>query len=997
MKATFSPLFFALLLTFSAPFLFAQNSAAVERLLQKSRAGFRAADYPATRAAADSVLFLTQSAAARTEAWTLKGRAAFMLDQYAQAEVFFQQARSLARSVLPPSDRLSIEAQVFAAWNLYYWGKIGPALSLVDSVLAWEPMTLPSEAMAYAHELRGVHQGDLHIMPEALPHFFQALAVRQSLAAQDSLQLYQTYKWLAIAYTTLGDFEKATLWADRSLALIGRHGGNSFQKSVIYLRLGFVHHFRGDAPRALEYMQQSHEQLSLLSKTGPIAQATISSALALCSAAVGDTLGADSLYAKAIRLSEQSPFPSPIPLCNELNNYSIYLKNRGKPEQAIAQIRRAVTLALPMLDSIPDAPYTLSFLYNQLLIWHYAAGRLDAAQMVFDTVSTLLKPRLGARNPALAQVYTNYASVLSGQGLRAEAIALSDTCLLMFHATDADSFDTWLDPVPASYALWNRSEEHSRIFQETGDSAHLRLAWQGFDRYVQFLDYLRGSYRDEGSKIGLADENRVAYEYALTMLFASDGGHRHFPMRQKAFEYITKSSGLVLSEAVNRSGVLEDKKALPAQWSLREKALRQSVVAAEKERLSTQRNSNAPNTLLSKVERKLSQRKQVFYQFLDSLKTARPSYYAQRYAPTEPSLTDLQQVLKAEKQGFVTYFLGSESVFGFWATADTSVVFQVPSDSVAAWVEQMKNGLSQVSRSIPKQTRLSADYRHAAHQLYRRLFGPIEPLLTERFVVAPDDKLCYVPFPALLRRATAESNPDFRQLDYLRNRHRISYAYSAGLMLSMRQKKHEPEKEILVMAPFALSGTTEADVLRHLPFSKTEAQGVARLYGTAPLLDQAANKDLLLKTAGQYRQLYLATHGSAGAGYDAWVALAVAGSKPLRSVRLTVREIYLLTLHADLVTLSACETGLGTLQNGEGVLSMARAFAYAGAKSIAYSLWSVDDKSTGELMQGFHRYLKAGKPKDEALWLAQGDFLKNCPLSQSANPHFWAGFVLVGE
>jgi CHAT domain-containing protein len=111
---------------------------------------------------------------------------------------------------------------------------------------------------------------------------------------------------------------------------------------------------------------------------------------------------------------------------------------------------------------------------------------------------------------------------------------------------------------------------------------------------------------------------------------------------------------------------------------------------------------------------------------------------------------------------------------------------------------------------------------------------------------------------------------------------------------------------------------------------------------------------------------------------------------------LTAAELYNLNINADLVVLSACETGVGELLRGEGVISLARAFAYAGAKSIVASLWSVNDQSTMQIMENFYVELKAGKPKNIALANAKRNYLTQNPGIQ-AHPFFWAAFIGLGD
>ena len=107
---------------------------------------------------------------------------------------------------------------------------------------------------------------------------------------------------------------------------------------------------------------------------------------------------------------------------------------------------------------------------------------------------------------------------------------------------------------------------------------------------------------------------------------------------------------------------------------------------------------------------------------------------------------------------------------------------------------------------------------------------------------------------------------------------------------------------------------------------------------------------------------------------------------------LTVGELYNLRLNAELITLSACETGLGKVLNGDDMVGLTRGFLYAGGKNIVSSLWEVDDAATSHLMQGFYARLKSGEAKLEALRQAQLETLAKYP-----HPFFWAAFGLTGR
>ena len=176
-----------------------------------------------------------------------------------------------------------------------------------------------------------------------------------------------------------------------------------------------------------------------------------------------------------------------------------------------------------------------------------------------------------------------------------------------------------------------------------------------------------------------------------------------------------------------------------------------------------------------------------------------------------------------------------------------------------------------------------------------------------------------------------------------------------------------------------------------------EVEAIQKLLGGKVFGGSAATEAAFVANASDYKIIHLSTHGKANDKVGDYAFLAFAEiPDSLENEKLYNRDLYNLRLNADMVVLSACETGIGELQRGEGIISLARGFSYAGAKSLITSLWNVDDAKTKELMEGFYRYIKAGKAKDEALHLAKLDYLSR-RRSVDAHPFYWAAFVAMGD
>ena len=246
---------------------------------------------------------------------------------------------------------------------------------------------------------------------------------------------------------------------------------------------------------------------------------------------------------------------------------------------------------------------------------------------------------------------------------------------------------------------------------------------------------------------------------------------------------------------------------------------------------------------------------------------------------------------------------------------------------------------------------------------------------------------------------------------FLLKKHAVSYSYSASLLREMSEKSTAaaaPSGTLLAMASFfegkldSIFGQLDSlemaggwglrDAILPLPLSGLEVATSAKIWDGEALAGAGATAENFRQLAPRFRILHLATHAKADdrQGDYAWVAFF---SEENRFEKLYARDLYAMQVPADLVILSACETGIGKLRRGEGIISLARAFSYAGAKSIVTSLWSVRDDSSQKLMENFHYHLKNGGNKDVDLQKAKLELIKN----GYDNPFYWAGLIGVGN
>jgi CHAT domain-containing protein len=369
---------------------------------------------------------------------------------------------------------------------------------------------------------------------------------------------------------------------------------------------------------------------------------------------------------------------------------------------------------------------------------------------------------------------------------------------------------------------------------------------------------------------------------------------------------------------------------------------------------------------------------------------------AQRARPV--SLAEAQALLHSDKQALLVYSVGDSST-SLWVLRQRSWTHQtLPSrKALRARVEILRRGLADPASAESKATHV------AARALYRTLIEPALPSLkgVDQLIVAPDGALALIPFEALLAVDVEKDGPAPRGA-YLAERYAMSYAPSASALATRTGGGAAGGIVALGNPTFASdSAGAGASALPALPNTAAEIGALDRLAAGRPIATLAgrdATRERLLGLAELTKAalIHIATHGEANEAEPERSGLWLATAKGTRSPGfLSVADILGLRLTAGLVTLSACETGLGRLEGGEGVMGLTRAFLAAGSQSVMVSLWKVNDRSTAVLMERFYRdYL--GRGADGAAALAQA---KRALLKETAtrSPFYWAPFVMVGS
>ena len=311
--------------------------------------------------------------------------------------------------------------------------------------------------------------------------------------------------------------------------------------------------------------------------------------------------------------------------------------------------------------------------------------------------------------------------------------------------------------------------------------------------------------------------------------------------------------------------------------------------------------------------------------------------------------------------------------------------------------------ISKASRSFVTAIRSGGDSRPSGQELYKQLIAPVLEPNTESLIVVPDGPLHLIPFSALVSQSGS----------YLNNELNLSAAPSATVYYTLNRAPRpvqarkpflgvafSPPEQPQKGAAMATRGIAElrAGSLKPLQFASEEITEAAKVFGPQSVtLNGAQASETVLKSQplADFKVIHLAAHGISDQTEPDRTALVLAPGSDSQDGLWQAREIRQTRLNADVVVLSACETGSGKLQGQEGVMNLARPFLTAGARSVVASLWDVDDRSTATLMESFYEHLKDGMSVNEALRHAQLDFIK--VYGEKAKPNLWAGFEVIGD
>ena len=387
--------------------------------------------------------------------------------------------------------------------------------------------------------------------------------------------------------------------------------------------------------------------------------------------------------------------------------------------------------------------------------------------------------------------------------------------------------------------------------------------------------------------------------------------------------------------------------------------------------------------------------------FLDTLKQSYPKYYKMRYETIGESLETIQKNIPKNTTA-IRYFFIDDTLYAYLVSSETEKLILLESSEIEKYVSVLGENQSDINIT-----------GNALNELYKKLWQPFEDQIrTTNIIVVPDGILYNLSFESLTP-TKIESYKEMATKSLLA-KYTISYNYSLYLLNTLKKSKVY-EQSFVAFAPefndamktnyiMAVSDSLQLDKsylkLLQQPFNVNLAKSYGTLFDGNYFINENSTEQIFKNNAGEHKIIHIGTHAESNNISPELSRLIFA--KDVFDINSTednsfyTYEIYNTSLNSNLAILTACETGKPSYQPGEGMISLAHAFNYAGSESILTTLWQVDERSSAEIIELFYGYIKSGKPKDEALRLAKLGYLKNTD-GRTLAPQYWAGLVLMGD
>ncbi|MEO1049454.1 MAG: CHAT domain-containing tetratricopeptide repeat protein [Bacteroidota bacterium] len=872
---------------------------------------------------------------------------------------------------------------------------------------------------------------------QAIDYYEKALHIKNSLFPNAPRpDIASIYSNLSIIYNGLGQDDKALIYVQKSIELLtDLYGPDSNRLSFAYTSLSDIYMRNGRLVKSLEYSNKAliffkqlyGEHYTVLEQyinvagnyrsTGNYEQA--SAIINLAEELSMKLYSENNQYLPSIlffkgELSETRKKPNEAELYyrqiidigenNDLFNLAILAASYNNLGQILAE-RKQLTEGLNYLEKAKELKVKFGGENNPELVStltgigkiHMLNGDEEAGFQSMNLALTILRKNYPEKHIAFARTYNSIGGAYAGSDDYEKALKYYQKSFVSniydFHdsltigkipqiieaGTSRDVYITTLHCMAEAYDGMAQ-EEQVDVFVKIDSIYQVADSAISLARKTRFNNIDRIIFSESISKIASA-----AIQNSLR-LYKINGSQEHL---EQAFYYSEMNRANLLFNTFQNN---KNQHSLPDSLRSKEDDLLTTITFYKSLILKSKSDSTKHI-----IQGKLTKAKAAYEALMGDIRRINPKYFRSRYQRMVPTVDEMLHQLPKDRT-VIEYFEGENNFFVFILSTSGVQVLDIPKkEELGQTIEKFRTSITTQDFDV---------FIEKSSVLYQQIFAPVEPYLhSQKVTIIPDGTLWNVNFDLLLTDKVTTN--DYKTLPYLIKRYSVSYAYSSQTLSEPNQLSAQNATKSVLAFSFGESSGLDVNQVRSfqnvrnstsdLPGTREEITRIAELLEGDYYYGKAANEDNFKKSAPEYRILHLAIHGQVDdkTSENSFLQF-MAGEDSLEDNNLHAFELYNMELNAELAVLSACDTGVGEVKKGEGIMSLGRAFAYAGVRSIMLSGWELSDGVAPDIMEGFYSELSKGADKSEALRAAKLNYLESSYASTSS-PYYWGSLMIVGD
>jgi CHAT domain-containing protein len=838
---------------------------------------------------------------------------------------------------------------------------------------------------------------------KAIQYYEKAIAIAGE--TNDKSELANTLNNIGNIYLgNLADYDKAKKYFMEALK-IKREIGNSQFDAVIIGNIGICYKNQGDYYMALKYFMAAMKTAEKINNTPMIAKN--SSDIGTIYTELGEYERALPYYEKAVSIWDSvSDFKLKV---ETLMNLAVNYGRTGHFSKADSIYKLALKNArkTELKHFEGDILLNLGSLNADINDYQVALNYYDSVKVICDRMPD---------NRQKSRLLLNYADLYYEQQEYQKSFNNFSDALNLTLKINALDF------------VWKAYYGKGKSYEKLGA---LEQAYANYDSAITYIEKIRSKLKAQSLRESYMNEKMSVYKAMINLLLKQG-------QNKKAYEYLQRSKSKCLLEIIS-NGQNRITQGISPQLLNKKRTIELKISKLQQEIADKYASSNMQShePEINKIEDSLLMKRSALSELLQEIELKHPKYANLTGVMQSSNLDIIQKNIVKPGSVLIDYMVGENQTI-VWIIGTSLFMYEkidIKKNELEKNIIQLLQPFHDVKNGkIKNYADIDFDLR-LAEKLYSIIFQPIEKHINKEnhIIIVPDEILFYLPFEMLVTSIDKKKHDRrilfsrYLNANYMIDKYSISYTQSASLLdeTYINFPKFNKDKNKLLAFGNPDYGKANIDyekdnyksenifdfllrssrgiMFSELPKSEEEVIAISKIMKPSKIyLHKEATEDLLKKHSDTSPYLHLATHCIVDENQPMFSRIVFSLDEDINEDGfLHTYEVFNLELNTDLVTLSACETGLGRLSKGEGIIGIGRAFLYAGTPSLLVSLWSVDE-STSEIMKYFYKNINSGKGKARALRLAKLKLIRETgKLSNGrkfsyANPFLWAPFVLMG-